>query len=116
MTDFKDGWDLSMAFAVLGNEKIDAETWGEAVKWLLLYGPPEIRDVLSQASGMATRQYFPGIKPRGFNDRGEPLYEVADIAEALGISEEEAARQLNEMEFEDGVRYLFDKQESRDLQ
>ena len=105
-----------MALAVLENRAIDAETWSEAVKWLMLYGPTEIRQLLGQASCHATREYFPGVKPRGYNEQGEPLYEVSDIATALGISEEEAALRLNEMEFTHNVRYLYDKRESRKLQ
>lgn len=115
-TDFKDQWNLEMALQVLENETVDRETWSEAAKWLMLYGPPHIREILLQASGTATNEYFPGLKPTGFTEEGQPCYDVHEVAQALGISVEEAAQALLKMEAEQGVRHLFDQKEARKLQ
>ncbi|MBC8318641.1 MAG: hypothetical protein H8E41_12120 [Desulfobulbaceae bacterium] len=109
--NFKKEWDLEMALAVLENKTVDSKIWAEAVEWLLLYGPPHIKELLGQASSMATGEYFPELQPTGYTDDGEPLYNLQTIAESLGITQEEAAQKLAEKEIKQGVRHLFDESE-----
>ena len=88
--DFKDQWDLDTAMEVLQNQTVDSKLWAEAVEWLLLYGPPEIVAVLLKASGQAMDDTFPNLRPLTYTSDGQPCYDVNEIAQSLGISEEEA--------------------------
>jgi hypothetical protein len=45
MTSLKEQWNLEMALTVLTSETVGSETGAEAAKWIMLYGPPELRDV-----------------------------------------------------------------------
>lgn len=112
MDDIKNFWTLEMAMAVLENKTIDSKTWSEAVEWLLLYGPPEIRDLLGQASYTATSACYPDLRPTGFTSDGEPCYNIDEIAETLGITREEAIEKMMEMEENHGLRHLFDDDET----
>lgn len=116
MQEFKKSWDVEMAMTVLENETVDSETWAEAVEWLLLYGPPEIQELLSQASSVATDNCFPEIKQTGYTPDGKPCYDVEDIAKSLGITKEEAQQKIAEKEKVHGVRQLFDKDETHKIQ
>ena len=116
MTEFKEQWTLETAMEILGHPTVDSEVWSEAVEWLLLYGPPGIRELLQQASGHATRESFPELRPAAFTPEGEPCYSIADIARSLAISEEEAARMVAEKEAKHGIRQLFDENETRRIQ
>ena len=87
--NFKDEWDLDTALEILQNKTVDSKLWAEAVEWLLLYGPPEIVAVLLKASGQATEDTFPELQPSSFTDDGQPYYNIKEIAQSLGISEEE---------------------------
>lgn len=104
-----------MALKVLQSETIDAETWGDAVKWLMLYGPHEMQNVFQQASSNATLECFPDLKPSGYTDNGEPCFDVREIAKNLGISEKEAAEKLIKLERDHGVRQLFDENETHKI-
>ncbi len=116
MTEFKKQWDMEMAMAVLANKDVDGETWSEAVEWLLLYGPPHIQEILSQASAMATNEHFPGLTPSGYGPDGNPLYDVQALAQALNISPEEALQQLREKEKKQETRHLFSADDSQKIQ
>lgn len=105
-----------MAMAVLENKTVDAELWAEAVEWLMLYGPPEIKDILSQASSLATSKEFPELTPIGYNADGSPLYDINQLAESLGISVEDAAKRLQEKEHEQQTKHLFSDEESLKVQ
>lgn len=105
-----------MAMDVLQSATVDVETWKDAAKWLLLYGPPEIQSVLKQSSSFASHEFFPDLKPTGFNEQGEPCYDVRDVAAALGISMEEAAQKLTEMQFEHETQHLFDTETTHKIQ
>lgn len=109
---FEKEWDLEMAMAVLENKTVDSKTWAEAVEWLLLYGPPHIRELLGQASNTATGECFPELQPTGYTDDGQPLYDLQAIADSLGITKEEAEQKLAEKEIMQGVRHLFDESET----
>ena len=81
--DFKDQWNIEMAMQVLVSGSVDGLTWAEAAKWLMLYGPLELQQILLDASSHATSASFPGLKPAGFNREGDPLYRIDHLAEAL---------------------------------
>ncbi len=85
----KDEWDLDTALKVVQNKTVDSKLWAEAVEWLLLYGPPEVVSILLQASGHATEQAFPELEAASFTSDGTPVYDLARLANALGMSEEE---------------------------
>ena len=110
--NFEKEWDLEMAMAVLENKTVDSKTWAEAVEWLLLYGPPHIKELLGQASANATNEHFPELQPTGYTDDGQPLYDLQAIADSLGITKEEAERKLAEKEMKQGIRHLFVGSES----
>ena len=116
MVSFKDQWNLEMALDVLKNESVDSEVWSEAAKWIMLYGPPELQEVLRQASEVATKSCFPELEPERYTESGEPCYNIEKIAEALGISKEEAMEKMAAMEDEQGVQHLFDDSETDNIQ
>ncbi len=116
MTVQHDEWTMETAMEILQHPTVDSKVWAEAVEWLMLYGPPEIRELLQQASGHATRESFPDLTPIGFTATGEPCYSIADLAKSLNISEEEAARIIEEKEQQHGIRQLFGEQETSKLQ
>lgn len=87
--EFRDKWDTEMAVAILASDTVDAATWIEAIRWLLLYGPAEVRNVLVEASLAATSRQFPQLIPEGYSPEGEPVYSLEALAAALGISTEE---------------------------
>ena len=116
MTAFKNEWNLGMALAVLHSENVDGKVWAEAVKWLFLFGPPPIREMISQASSMATGEFFPGLSPIGYTAQGEPLYDIKKLAESLGMSEEEVLAKMAELEEEHEIQNLYDAPEGQKIQ
>lgn len=106
--DCKDLWDLEMALAVLGSETVDGVLWSEAVKWLMLYGPPELRTLLAAASAASLAQSFPGVRVKGHGDSGQTYYALDDLAEALGLPAEAAVERLLELQLAFGVELLVD--------
>ena len=116
MTEFKKEWNVDNAMEILQHPTVDSKVWAEAVEWLLLHGPPEIKEMLSDASSFATGKEFPELKPQGFAGDGELVYSVGEIAQALGISEEEAAEIIAEKQQKHGVQQLFDEQSTKKVQ
>lgn len=116
MISFKDEWNFEMALEVLQSQTVDSKLWADAVKWLLLYGPPEVKEMISQASGMASGELFPDLAPIGYTDSGEPLYDIKALAKSLGLSEEEAMEKMVELEKEYGLRNIFDASEVNKVQ
>ena len=129
MDTFAQQWTLESALAVLNHPTVDSKLWAEAVEWLLVYGPPEVRELLTAASGHATRRpiwratarhatraSFPELKPQGYGPDGSPCYDIADLARSLGISEEEARRQLAEKEARHGVQHGLGDEDTTTLQ
>ncbi|MEW6501311.1 MAG: hypothetical protein ACOY8P_02605 [Thermodesulfobacteriota bacterium] len=102
MTDFKHEWDTAMALEVLQSPNVDGATWAEAVKWLLFYGPPELRALINAASHFATSEHFPELMPTGYDETGTPCYDRQELAAAVGVSEEKLAQRLAEWEAEAG--------------
>jgi hypothetical protein len=115
MTSLKEQWNLEMALTVLTSETVGSETWAEAAKWIMLYGPPELRDVMRQASSSATKSCFPELKPDRYTEDGEPCYDIEMIAEALGVTREEALEMMMELEDELDIQHIFDSSETTKL-
>jgi len=99
--EFKDLWDLESAMKIITHETVDGKLWAEAVKWLILHGPAEIRQVLLDASSIATGTSFPELTPSHYTADGQPCYNIKDLAKSLNISESEVRQflQQNEKEF-----------------
>ena len=116
MTEFKKEWNVESAMEILQHPTVDSKIWAEAVEWLLLYGPPEIKEMLTGASGYATDKEFPELKPQGFAGDGELVYSVGEIARALGISEDEAAEIIAEKQQKHGIQQLFNTKNTKKMQ
>jgi len=105
--DLKDQWDFETAMKIVLNQTVDSKLWADAIEWLLRYGPPEIVELLLQASNQATGSCFPELQPIDYTPEGQPCYDVAKIAESLGISEEEARDIIAKKEEAHRASYLF---------
>ena len=116
MTEFKEEWTVESAMEIVQHPTVDSRIWAEAVEWLLLYGPPEIREMLKGASGYAAGKEFPDLKAQGFTAEGDIVYSIAEIAKVLGISEEEAADMIAEKEMKHGMLHRLDEQDSKKVQ
>ncbi|ADW18134.1 hypothetical protein Despr_1986 [Desulfobulbus propionicus DSM 2032] len=116
MTTFKQEWTLEAALKILQHPTVDSQIWASAVEWLLIYGPPEIQELLTQASTHATGERFPHLKPQRYGPDGSPCYDLAELAQALGISEEEARMQLLEKEIKHGIQHGFSEDDTTTLQ
>lgn len=116
MTDFKKEWTVESALQVVRHPTVDSRLWSEAVEWLMLYGPPEMREMLGEASNYATSREFPTLKPSGFTEDGRPVYAVAEIASMLGLTEEEAAEIIAAKEEKHGRQHLYGADETKKLQ
>ena len=116
MTDFKKEWTVVSAMEILQHPTVDSKIWAEAVEWLLLYGPLEVKEMLQQASSFATSKEFPELKPKSFTETGEPVYSIAGIAKALGISEEEAEEMIKRKEEKHGVQHHLTEDKTRKVQ
>jgi len=80
---------LETALAVVQHPTVDSQLWSNAVEWLLLHGPPRVREVLLYASQDATSTQFPALTPAGFTPEGEPFYRIDELARTLDRDEEE---------------------------
>lgn len=116
MSEFKNEWDQDMAMEVLKNPSVDSDLWSEAVTWLLLHGPEDIKEKLLEASGHATRNCYPELKPTGYTEEGTPCYNTAQLAETLGITEETVIEKIAELESEHERSYLLNPDEAIKLQ
>ena len=101
-----------MALDVLKNKNVDGKTWSDAAKWILLYGPPELQHIIKQASIIALSSCFPQLKPESYTESGELCYDITQIAESLGISEEDVLQRLTKMEADLGMQHLHDSLET----
>lgn len=108
----KDLWDLESAMKVLTHDSVDSKLWAEAVEWLIIYGPPEIRELLLNASATATRQHFPELKPSHYTPDGQPCYDIKALSVSLGITEAAVKKIIEEKEDEHELIQLFDKGET----
>lgn len=106
--EFKELWDLESAMKVLAHDTVDSKLWAEAAEWLMLYGPPEIRQLLIDASTTATSAAFPDLKPSHYTPDGQPCYDVGELAQSLGINEAEAREILAKKKAEHDIDPLTD--------
>ena len=110
--EFKALWDLESAMQVLANDTVDSKLWAEAVEWLILYGPPEIQELLINASKTATSSSFPELKPSHYTSEGEPCYDIGELARSLGIDEEEAQEILKKKDQEHQLLHVIDEDDT----
>ena len=94
----KDFWDLESALKVLVHPSVEAKLWAEAVEWLLINGPAEIRKILLDASQQAATQHFPDLKPSHYTVDGQPVYNVNDLAKALQVTEKNVLDVISDKE------------------
>ena len=47
MIPFAEQWTVESAMRIVQHPTVDSELWASAVEWLLLHGPPEIRELLA---------------------------------------------------------------------
>jgi len=97
-----------MALEVLASESVEAGLWSEAVRWLLLYGPPPLRDLLDEAANKAFAQGFPGVLPQGYDQSGQPYYDLHQLAAAQGVPVAEVAEHLTRLQETVGLELLVD--------
>jgi len=114
--DLKESWDVESAIQVLQHKTVDAKLWAEAVEWLMLYGPEEIRELLLQASGTATHECFPDLEAKGYAADGQPCYNVEDLATSLNISREEAEIMIKEKEKAHKIHHFIDEEDTMKVQ
>ncbi|MEW6221627.1 MAG: hypothetical protein AB1634_19135 [Thermodesulfobacteriota bacterium] len=107
MSGFKDAYDLEMALAVVGSESVAWDTWVEAAKWLLLFGPDDLRQILTDSAGLSFQECFPSLKPVAYSEDGQPCYHLGQLAEVLGVDPAEAEQVLAETEWAADMRLLF---------
>jgi hypothetical protein len=116
MADFEKEWTLATAMDILQHPTVDSKIWAEAVEWLMLYGPPEVKEMLKTASSYATSKEFPDLAPQGYDENGDPVYSVSEVAKALQISEEEAAEIIARKQDQHGVRQFYSSSETKKVQ
>jgi len=92
-----------MAMAVLGSETVDADTWSEAVQWLLLYGSESVKTLLLDASSTATSVEFPDLRPEGYTTEGEPVYSLGGLAQAMGTTVDDLEASIKKVELEEDI-------------
>ncbi len=109
--DFKESWTVENALKVLEHPTVDSKLWAEAVEWLMLHGPEEVKALLLEASGNATHSCFPEIQAESYTKEGTPCYNISDLAHSLGIDEEKVREILIEKEKVHGVRHSVDSDE-----
>ena len=112
----KDEWDVDSAMKVLQHQTVDAKLWAEAVEWLMLYGPDEIREILLNASGTATHECFPDLQAKGYAADGMPCYTVEDLAKSLDISEDAAREMIQEKEKNHELHHFIDEEDTMKVQ
>ena len=93
-------WDLESAMQVLQHKTVDAKLWSEAVEWLLLHGPQEIKQLLLDASEVATGTAFPDLKPSQYTPEGQPYYDIRALAKTLGLTEDQTREILQKKDME----------------
>ncbi len=108
--DFKDHWNLETALKIVQHPTVDSKLWAEAVEWLMLFGPPEIIQILLHASEMATSTEFPELQPVNYTKEGQPCYDVAAIARSLGMTEEEARKIIAKKEALHNKKHFIDQE------
>jgi hypothetical protein len=112
----KEEWDVDSAMQVLKHPTVDAKLWAEAVEWLLLYGPDEVREILLNASGTATHECFPDMQAKGYAADGQPCYSVEELAKSLHIDTEETKEIIRNKEKAHDLHHFIDEEDTTKLQ
>lgn len=110
--EFKSLWDLESAMQVLTHDTVDSKLWADAVEWLIANGPPEIKELLLEASNLATQKSFPELTPSHFDFDGKPVYNVQELAKSLSITESEVMNILRQKEADLSTKQIFGEDES----
>ncbi|MGB3212711.1 MAG: hypothetical protein WBB19_18560 [Desulforhopalus sp.] len=108
----KDFWDLESAMKVLAHDTVDSKLWAEAVEWLMVYGPPEIQQLLTNASATAINTSFPHLRQILQAEDGQAFYDIGELAQSLNIDEEEARRILKKKAEEHQLLHFLDENET----
>lgn len=114
--ELKDNWDEKSAMQVLQHPTVDSKLWAEAVEWLILHGPAEIRELLLQSAGTATHECFPDLQAKGYAADGQPCYSVDDLAKSLHISTDEAKEMIREKEKSHQIHHFIDEEDTLKVQ
>ncbi len=114
--DFKKSWTEETAMEILKHPTVDSKLWAEAVEWLMLYGTPEVRDLLLNASGIATHDCFPNLKPESYTADGQPCYNISALAKSLELEEDEVRRIIAEKEKMHGTRHAVESDDVYKIQ
>ncbi|MCF8057338.1 MAG: hypothetical protein K9K37_11965 [Desulfocapsa sp.] len=114
--ELKNHWDVDSAMLVLQHQTVDSKLWAEAVEWLILYGPENIRQLLLNSSGTATHECFPDLQAKGYAADGQPCYSVKDLATNMKISEEEAKEIIKNKEKAHKIYHFIDEDQTMKVQ
>ena len=114
--EFDETWTMENALYILQHPTVDSKLWAEAVEWLLLNGPQEIKDLLLEASNHATKKQFPELTAKKYSPDGELCYDIAEIAKALEVEPEEVHKVLEEKERNHGIRHGFEDDDTTIIQ
>ncbi len=114
--DFKKSWTEESAMEILKHPTVDSKLWAEAAEWLMLYGSPKVKEMLLEASLSATHSCFPDLKPESYNENGEPCYNIAALAESLGLEEDEVRKIIAEKEKEHDMSHAVDQDKNFKIQ
>ena len=114
--EFDSSWTLENALYILQNPTVDSKVWADAVEWLLLNGPTEIKQLLLDASDHATQSQFPEISAKKYSPEGELCYDIGDIAKALGVETEEVKKILEDKERDHNKRHGFEDDDTTIIQ
>jgi len=114
--EFDSSWTLENALYILQHPTVDSKVWAEAVEWLLLNGPPQIKKLLLNASDHATQSQFPDITAKKYTPEGDLCYDIGDIAKALGVETEEVKKILEEKERNHSTRHGFEDDDTTIIQ
>ena len=66
--------------------------------------PPFLRQPILEALREGMDTFFPGLKPAGYDDSGEAVYALADIAHALEVSEAELLQHAEQRGITDRIQ------------
>lgn len=66
--------------------------------------PPFLRLPILETLREGFNEHFPELKPTGYDDQGEPVYSLADIAHALEVSEAELLQHADQRGLTDRIQ------------
>ena len=66
--------------------------------------PMFLRSPIMETLSDGMQEFFPGLKPSGVDEEGRPMFNLADLAQALGASEEDLLAHAEKMGITDQLR------------